>query len=452
MMSKVSLIEEADVIPDSRAQSQKGMKTFMVIWLGQILSMLGSGLTNFALSVWIFEQTGRATPFALAALAGSVPRILLSPIAGSIVDRWDRRKIMILADSANALITLAVAVLYFSDSLQVWHIYIIALIGSSFGAFQEPAYTASITMLVPKKDLARASGMTQSGQALEMLISPILAGILFVTIGLRGIILIDFATFFFAIGALLLVRIPRPPVVETEGERKSIWSDAAFGFKYLRARSGLLGLLLFFALTNFLLNLAAVLTGPLVLSFSNAAALGGVQTAGGAGMLAGSIVLSAWGGPTRRIPWVFVVICLAACGLILMGLNPSAFVISLGMFVFLAPIPVGSGLSQALFQSKVEPGVQGRVFAIRGMISRSMMPLAFLLAGPLSDRVFEPLMMAGGALADSQVAQIIGSGAGRGTALIFVSSGIVLLGTSLLAYLNPRIRNLEQELPDVISE
>lgn len=451
-MDKVSLVEGADVVPESTAPSKKGMKTFTVIWLGQILSMLGSGLTNFALAVWIFEQTGRATPFALAALAGSLPRILLSPIAGSIVDRWDRRKIMILADSASALMTLVIAVLFFTDALQVWHIYIIALIGSSFGAFQEPAYTASITMLVPKKDLARASGMTQSGQALEMLISPVLAGVLFVTIGLRGIILIDFATFFFAIGALLLVRIPRPPVVETQGERKNIWSDAAFGFKYLRARSGLLGLLLFFALTNFLLNLAAVLTGPLVLSVNNAAALGGVQTAGGAGMLVGSIVLSAWGGPKRRIPWVLGFISLAAAGLVLMGINPSIWMIGAGMFVFLAPIPVGSGLSQALFQLKVEPGVQGRVFAIRGMISRSMMPLAFLLAGPLSDRVFEPLMAVNGALASSWIGQIIGSGDGRGTALIFIASGLFLLVTSLLAYLNPRIRNLEQELPDVISE
>lgn len=432
----------------------QGIRSFIIIWLGQLISLIGSGLTSFALGVWIFEKTGQATPFAIVAFLASIPRILLSPVAGTLVDRWNRRKVMILADTGSALLTAVVVLLLFFGDLQIWHIYLIALGSACLGAFQEPAYTASITMLVPKKDLTRASGLVQAGQSLETLISPLLAGVLFVLVGLQGIILIDFITFFFAVAALLIVNIPQPEYVPAEpgSKHSSILRDSIFGFQYLRARAGLLGLLLYFALVNFFLNLSMVLSGPLILSFSNAASMGIVQTASGAGMLIGSIVLSTWGGPKqKRVPTIIGFISLGGLGLILMGLQPSVIVIGVGAFILLFVIPLASGPSQALFQTKVEPGLQGRVFAIRTMISRSMMPMAFILAGPLSDRVFEPLMRTGGLLAQGPLGNIIGTGPGRGNGLIFITAGILLLVASLVAFVAPRIRNLEEELPDAIS-
>ena len=429
------------------------MKKFLLIWLGQLISILGSGLTTFALGVWIFEATGRATPFALTILFGNLPRILLSPVAGSLADRWNRRRMMILADSGTALVTLGAVGLMWLGDLQVWHIYLIALLSASFAAFQEPAYTASITMLVPKKDLARASGMVQMSQAIEMLVAPLLAGLLFVTIGLRGIILIDFITYFFAIGALLFVAIPQPEYGSEEGEGpQSLFGDVLFGWHYLRSRPGLFGLLIYFALVNFLLNFSAVLTGPLVLSFAAANALGLVQMASGAGMLVGSVIMSAWGGPARRIHAVIGFITLSAFGLLLAAVRPAALFPTAGLFLLLFCVPLASGPSQAIFQSKVAAAVQGRVFAMRNMISRSMMPLAFLLAGPLADYVFEPLMRPGGALASSFVGSLLGIGPGRGIGLMFSLSGIALIGASLLALSNPRIRLVEDELPDVITE
>lgn len=438
--------------PASAVDEPRGMKSFLVIWLGQLISMIGSGLTGFALGVWIYEQTGQATPFAIAAFLSSVPRIVLAPIAGPLVDRWDRRKVMIAADSAAALATLGITLLLFFGDLQIWHIYLMIFFTSCSGAFQEPAYTASITMLVPKKELTRASGLVQTGQSLETLLAPLLAGVLFVAVGLRGILLIDFITFFFAVGALLITRIPQPEYVPStaENEKPSIWREAAFGFNYLRLRTGLLGLLLYFALVNFLLNISVVLSGPLVLSFSTAASLGAVQTASGAGMLAGSLLLAAWGGPKRKVRGIIAAIGLGAVGLFLMGLQASVVLIAAGFFLLLFAIPLASGPSQALFQMKVAPGVQGRVFAIRSMISRSMMPLAFLLAGPLSDLLFEPLMQPGGALAESPLGSLLGSGPGRGTALVFVCAGGILLLATLAAYAYPRIRNLETELPDAV--
>jgi MFS family permease len=442
-------------IPHKLAEP-KDMRAFLIIWMGQLVSLVGSGLTSFALGVWIFDQTGQATPFALVAFLSSVPRIVLSPLAGPLVDRWDRRKVMIAADVGSAVFTALVAILLFFGDLQIWHIYLLVLFSSCFGAFQEPAYMASITMLVPKKELTRASGMMQAGQSLETLIAPLLAGVLFVVVGLRGILLIDFVTFFFAIGALMIIRIPQPERVSSEpeatnkGEQPSILKEALFGFNYLRVRRGLFGLLWYFALVNFLLNLSMVLSGPLVLSFSSAAALGTVQTASGAGMLLGSIALSIWGGPKKKVPAIIGFIMLGGVGLLLMGLQPSVWMVGAGGFLLLMVIPLASGPSQALFQAKVAPGVQGRVFAIRGMISRSMMPLAFLLAGPLSDRLFEPLMRAGGRLSGGPLAELLGTGPGRGTGLIFVCAALLLLTVSALAYTNRHIRNLENELPDLV--
>lgn len=427
------------------------MRTFLIIWLGQLISIIGSGLTSFALGVWIFDRTGQATPLALTVLFGNLPRILLMPIAGSLADRWNRRWVMILADAGDALVTLIVLVGLTFGQLEIWHVYLIALASATFAAFQEPAYTASITMLVPKKDLARASGMVQMGQAAETLVSPLLAGVLFVAIGLNGIILIDFLTFLFAIGTLFLIRIPQPELApEDRGGRGLFWRDAVYGWRYLRQRSGLFGLLLYFALVNFFLNLSAVLMIPLVLILATPAVLGLVQTVAGVGMLAGSLVMSAWGGPERRIRGVIGFITLASVGLLVAGSGAHAVFVGVGLFVLMFCIPLASGPSQAIFQSKVAPEAQGRVFAIRGMISRSMMPLAFLLAGPLADRVFEPLMRQGEGLANSLVGALVGAGPGRGIGLIFLLSGLALIAASAMAYAYPRIRLIEAELPDAI--
>jgi MFS transporter, DHA3 family, macrolide efflux protein len=432
----------------------KNMKNFFIIWLGQVISMIGSGLTTFALSVWIFQETQQATPFAMAVLMGTLPRLLLTPLAGSLADRWNRRWLMILSDTAIAAGTLVIAFLVFGGRLEIWHIYIVIVFSSAFAAFQEPAYAASIPMLVPKKELGRANGMVQMTQGLEMLAAPVLAGFLFVTIGLRGIIIIDFITFFFAVGALFIVRIPQPKLVEEDVSQKrgQVWRDAAFGWRYLRARVGLFRLLVYFALVNFLLNFATVLTGPLILSFSSADTLGLVQMTMGVGMLIGSLIMSAWGGMQRRMLGVFIFIALAGVGLGIAGLRPSPLTIAAGLALLLFSIPFGSGMSAAVFQSKVAPAVQGRVFAIRGMISRSAMPLAFLLAGPLADFVFNPLMETGGALAATPLGLLLGAGPGRGIGLLFLLSSFVLLVATAVAYTNPRIRHIESELPDALPE
>lgn len=427
----------------------RGMRTFLIIWLGELISIVGSGMTGFALGVWIFQRTGEATPFALTVLFANLPRVLLLPAAGTLADRWNRRWLMILSDLGAALTTLAVVILLSLGSLEIWHIYIIVSLGSVFGAFQEPAYRSSITMLVPKEHLGRASGMMSAGDAISMLIAPLLGGMLFGIIGMRGIVIIDFVTCFFAVGALLLVRIPQPATsAEEKGKPRSMRSDMAFAWGYLVQRPGLFWMVWYFALVNFLFNLVMVLNGPLVLSFADAQTYGLIQVVSGVGMLAGSILMGAWGGPKRRVVGIFAFIALSAVGLVVMGIQPSPWLIGAGLFLMLFGVPIGSGCSAAISQTKIEPSVQGRVFAMRGMISQSMMPVAFLIAGPLADKVFGPLMMESGALAPV-LGPILGVGTGRGIGLMFVAAGLILLAVTALAWGNHHIRNVETELPDV---
>jgi MFS transporter, DHA3 family, macrolide efflux protein len=430
----------------------KNMRTFFIIWVGQVVSMLGSSMTGFAMGVWIFDQTGQATPFALVILSSTIPRILLLPVAGSIADRWNRKALMIIADTASAITTLLIFLLVTSGQIQIWHIYILAAVGSSFGAFQEPAYTASIVMLVPKKSLTRANGLIQLGQALEMVLAPVLAGLLFIAIGLRGIILLDFVTYFVALIALIIVRIPQPvsDVKQVAGRTAKLWEDIRFGWQYLFARSGLFVLLVYFSMVNFLLNFSVVLMGPLILSRHSPAVFGSIQTVWGLGMLVGSIVMSSWKGPTRRVPAMIGFIALVSLGLAVAGLRPNPVVIAGGMFFAMIFIPLASGLSQTVFQTKVAPEVQGRVFSMRSMISRAMMPLAFLTAGPLANYIFEPLMQADGGLASTVIGTILQTGPGRGVGLMFVLSGIAGIIVSWLIYQNPRVRRLEDEIPDAI--
>ncbi len=429
-------------------QLSKGMRTFIIIWAGQFVSLIGSGLTAFALGVWVFLETGSVTRFTLIALSGVIPGILMSPFAGALVDRWDRRKAMMLSDCGAALCTVAIAVLLYREALEIWHIYLAVAINSVFGSFQWPAYSAATTLLVSKDNYARASGMVQTAQAVSQILSPMMAGILMITIRIWGILFIDFATFLFALTTLLLVRIPRPDTTREGLKGKgSLFKEAAFGWKYIRARPGLFALLTFFTSVNFSFSFFTVLFTPMILSFASPAVLGSVQSAGGVGLLLGGLVLSAWGGPRRRVKGVLGFAGIIGVAVALAGLRSSGFLTGGANFVVCFFLPLVNGCSQAIWQAKTAPDVQGRVFSVRLMVAWSTTPVSFLLAGPLADRVFEPLMAVNGALSTS-VGKTIGVGPGRGIGLMFLIMGALMTVVSLLSFLNVRLRCVEDELSD----
>jgi DHA3 family macrolide efflux protein-like MFS transporter len=428
----------------------RGFRAFLLIWFGQLVSLTGSGLTGFALGVWVYQRTGSVTQFALISLFTALPGILFSPIAGALVDRWDRRWAMIISDTGAGMCTLGVAVLLFANRLEVWQIYILMALSSTFSAFQWPAYSAATTLLVPKEQFGRASGMVQLAEAVAQIGAPSLAGILLGVVQIEGVILIDFVTFLFAVLTLSLVRIPKP---ETTAEGKagqgSLLREAAYGWKYIRARPGLMGLLLLFASTNFTSGIVEVLFTPLVLSFTTAAVLGTILSIGGIGFLGGSLAMSAWGGPKVRVYGIYISLLLQGVVLFAAGFPPQVAILATAAFLYFFGIPIVNGCSQAIWQSKTAPDVQGRVFAVRRMIAWSSLPLAYLAAGPMADRVFEPLLDEGGALASS-VGQIIGTGEGRGIGLLYMILGVISLLATAVGYLYPRLRLVETELPDVI--
>jgi MFS family permease len=448
-MDKAGMDQQA--LPEQSAV-QGGIRTFAIVAGGQFISLLGSALTQFAMGIWVFQETGSVTLLSMIILSATLPGILVSPLAGSVVDRADRRTVMLATDTAAGIATLLVAVLIVSGQLVLWHIFVLAVVSSLSNAFQEPAYTASVPLLVPKRHLGRAGGLVQVGNGLARIITPILAGIMVVTVGIGTVVLVDVSTFLVAVATLSVVRIPRPlPTEEGRRNKGSLISEAAAGWRYLKARSGLMALLFLFASVNFLAALVNVLYIPLILSFTSPTVLGTTLTIGGSGLLVGGVLVTSLGTPKRKVPSIMALIFFAGVVIAMTGVRPSAALIAVNGFAMMFVMPILQATSQVLWQTKVAPDVQGRVFALRRMLAQAAVPAAYLVAGPLADHVFEPLLVEGGPLAD-WLGSWIGVGPGRGIGLMFILLG---LGSCLLAtvgYLYPRIRHLETELPDMIAD
>jgi MFS family permease len=433
------------------------VRAFAITWVGQLLSLIGSGLTSFALGIEVYKRTGSITKLSLVTFFSTVPFVLVAPFAGALIDRWNRRTVMLISDLGAGLCSFLIWGLIAAGEaglwpLEIWHFYLPFGLSALFAAFRGPALSAATAQLVPKQHLGRANGMLEMAGASSQLISPVLAGALVGRIGLQGIILIDLATFAFAFGSLLLVRFPSVPSTQESAPGRSLLKEIIEGWSFIRTRPGLVGLLLSSTFTNLLMGLVVVLITPLVMSFADAATLGLILSLAGLGALAGGLLMSIWGGPRKHTIRGILGFQLMA-GVVLLGgaLPPSTWTITLCAGLFLFTIPLIGGTMQGLWQRKVPHGVQGRVFATRRMIATAMSPLATLLSGPLADRFFEPWLAPGGALADS-VGWVVGTGTGRGIGFLFVVLGGAMGMNVLLTWLSPRVRDIEDELPDAIPD
>lgn len=430
------------------------MLAFTIVWIGQVISLLGTAMTGFALTIWAWQITGQATALALVGFFTFAPTLLVTPFAGALVDRWNRKFVMMLSDLAAILSTIVVLLLFWTGNLQIWHLYVTGAFSGAFGAFQFPAYSAAVTTMVSKEQYGRASGMLSMAQFGSNIFAPVMAAILLGVLGIVGVLAIDVFTFLIAIGALLVVHVPQP-VVTQEGQksRGSLWKESVYGFRYIRERPGLFALLLVFLCVNLLAPFAFTLLSPMVLARTgnDATALGIVQSAIGIGGLVGGIVLSIWGGPKRRIHGILIGLILATLGILLIGLGRSPLIWALAAFFTVFFVPILNGSSQAIWQTKVAPDVQGRVFAARGVIAQIGAPVAMLLAGPLADRVFEPAMMPGGSWTP-MFGWLVGNGPGAGMSLMFVIAGALGMLVGLGGYAIPIVRNVEEILPDQVVE
>ena len=432
------------------AKKAKGLKAFTLIWVGQGFSMIASAMTHFAMGIWAWDQTGQATSLALVALFSFAPVVIFSPIAGVLVDRWNRRWVMIFSDIGAGLVTLSIFILMVTGKLEVWHLYITGAVGGIFGAFQWPAYSAAISLLVPKKQYAYTRGMISMAESGVGVLAPILAAALLGSISIKGIFLIDLATLVVALAFLLLVTIPEPKRKAGGQSFGGYFKELTYGFRYLIKRPSLLNLQLVFFLGNFFATLAFTLINPMILAATNnqPTVLATVQSVGAIGGLVGGIILTAWGGPRKKIHGVLVGWAIVGVGIALMGLGCSLIYWMSANFLMMAVLPIVNGANQAIWQSKVSRTGQAQVTSTRRLISQMAALFALAVSGPLADQVFEPAMIAQSSWLFRFLGLVIDPAPGAGMSIIITISGILVLCVGLGAYRNRLVLHVEELIPD----
>ncbi|MCI0551988.1 MAG: MFS transporter [Anaerolineae bacterium] len=375
----------------SQSIHQKWARRFFTVWTGQAFSLFGSALVQFALIWWLTQKSGSATVLAIATLAGMLPMILLGPFAGALVDRWNRRVIMIVADATIAVFTLLLAYLFATDAVQVWHVYVILAARALGSAFHFPAMSASTPLMVPEDQLTRVNGLNQTLQGINGLLAPPIGAILIGLLPTQGILLIDVGTAMLAILPLFFISIPQPKRHEDlqQKEKPSLMQDIREALTYIRSWPGLVAIIFMALFLNFLLVPTGALLPILVTKHFNKGALelGLINSAEGIGIIAGGILLSIWGGFKKKIVTSMIGIIGLGIGVMLIGLAPSSLfmVAIIGCILLGVMIPITNGPIGALLQSIIRPDIQGRVMSLLGSAATAISPLGILIAGPLSD-------------------------------------------------------------------
>lgn len=374
----------------SQPLPQNWATRFFTIWIGQAFSLFGSALVQFALIWWLTQKTGSGTMLAFATLAAMLPQVVLGPFAGALVDRWNRRLIMIFADASIALATLGLIVLFATGLIQIWHVYVLMAIRSLGGAFHFPAMGASTPLMVPEKHLTRISGLNQTLQGIMNMIAPPVGALLIEVFPTQNVLLIDVGTAVLAILPLFFFSIPQPSRVETHHEEKpSLFADVREGWAYVRNWNGLLVVLSMAVLLNFLLTPTGSLMPLLITKYFGKGALefGLMDSASGFGIIIGGVLLSVWGGFRKKIVTSMIGIIGIGIGIAGVAIAPAhLFILAMiSMGISSAMTPITNGPLGAIMQAKVRPDMQGRVMSLVGSAATAMAPLGLLIAGPVSD-------------------------------------------------------------------
>jgi hypothetical protein len=430
-----------------------GLRSFLTLWVGQFVSLVGSAVASFALGVRIYQLTGSAVELGVIFACGLVPAIVVSPVTGALADRWGRRRSLLISNGGYMVTMLALALLLITNTFAVWQVFPITIINSSLSALQVPAFGSAIPLLVRKEQIGRANGLMMLATATAQVFAPIAAGFLLLLVRLQGIVLIDLVSFAGALITVLMVRIPQPQPQPTAGtgEEQPVTLLGAFAeaWHYVAARRGLVDLLVLFAVLSFLCGFVDVLYIPLVLGFASTGAVGIALTVGGLGMFAGGLAMSVWGGPRRRIRAVLGCAVLLGLSVIIGALRPNLALVAVGAFFFLGSTALVDSNFRTIWQVKVEPRLQGRVLALQNMVGTAPQVISYLLAGVIGGDVFVPLV-GRSHVHSGFLAAIIGDGAKRGYALTLLIVGLLIVATAVASWSNPRIRHVEDELPDAV--
>ncbi len=421
-------------------------RNFIIVWIGQFVSAMGSSMTSFALSIWVWEFTDQVTTLTLVGFYTLLPSIVITPISGVIVDRWNRKLLMIVGDSVAVGVTIAIALLYLTNHLQVWHLYITGAITGVFNELQSLAYSASVGLMIPPKHYSRASSMEFLSGYGAKIMAPAFAGYLYYVIGLVGISLIDILTFTFAIISVLLIHIPQPPSREVHSQHpENIWHELGFGWRYIQTHKSLLALLMTGMLFWFFHDVGGAVYTPMILARSgnNTLLLGSLASAAGIGGVMGALIMSAWGGSKHRVKGFLWGMVGAGLSKTIFGLGNTAFVWIGAQFCSSVNFPLNGSSENAIWLAKVTPEVQGRVFAVRSLLFQIFSAIAYLIAGPLADKVFEPAMKPNGQLA-WLFGNIFGINKGAGMALLYVLCSLCMLLVGVFGFNVRLLRNIDE--------
>jgi len=426
------------------------LRNFIIVWSGQLVSTIGSTMSTFAFNIWAWEFSGQVTSLALVDIFTLLPSILFSPIAGVIVDRCNRKLLMVLGDTITVTLTVMIVLLYLNNQLQVWHLYITGAIAGTFNQIQWLAYSASVSLMVPAKHYARASSLDFVSGYGANIVGPALAGYLYYSIGLAGICVIDVVTFLIAISSILLVKVPQPSLQETESQiNPNIWREFVFGMRYIRARRGMLALLIAGFLFWLPYDICDLLYTPMILSRSgnDTVVLGSLASAAGVGGVIGALVISRWGGFKRRIKGVLIGMAGIGLSKTVLGLGKTPWIWMLAQFSASLYAPLSGSSTTAIWMAKVHPNIQGRVFAARSLVEQLTSAFAYLVAGLLADNVFAPAMQPGGILTPF-FGRLFGTGTGAGISVLYVICALCMTLVGLCGYQFHLLRNVEDLLLD----
>ncbi|MBG1270223.1 MFS transporter [Nostoc sp. WHI] len=432
------------------------MRNFTIIWLGQIISTIGSYMTSFAITIWLWEQTNQVTTLALLGFFTFLPSIFMTLVAGLIIDHANRKFLMMIADTVAAVSTVIILCLYLTDNLQIWHFYVSSAVNAAFSEIQELAYSATMSTLVSKKHYTRATTMNSALHYSSITIAPALSGFLYPLIDFSGILIIDLLSFVVAITILLKIPIYQPKFSDRnlkDQDHKGFFWQITFGFRYLLTRPSLLAMTITGALFWFFHDIGRTLYAPMILARTgnDATALGSISSAAGIGGVIGASLLSIWGGFQPRIHGFLL-------GMVGAGVSKTIFGLAQGLQIWLPaqffssvnfPLLISSNTSILL--TKVKPYDQGRVFATLSTIQQCVSAIAILIAGSLADKVFQPAMMPGGHLMPL-FGWLVGTGSGSGIALLYTISSLGLLMIGLGGYAINNLRDVEILLSDYDEE
>ncbi|MGG4459713.1 MFS transporter [Brevibacillus porteri] len=418
----------------------KAFRRFLIIWSGQLLSAIGSGLTAFALGVFVFQQTQSTTSYSFIILCSFLPSFLLLPFSGVLADRFDRKKMMIIGDIGSIAGILFILLVMLSGRMELWHIYLGVGISSISAAILNPAFKAAISDLVSEEMYSQASGLIQLASSAQYLISPLVAGFLLSAFDIQLVLLIDMMTFLLAVGAVLMIM--NHDATPQKQERQSFFREMSEAFRYLLSKKGVFSLVLLMSVVCFYIGLMQSLFGPMMLTLTDSKTLGIALSASASGMLVSSLLIGLFGMSKSKVIMLSFSLVLAGLFYALMGVFTSVWLIMVFGFLFFITLPFVNTSLEVLIRTNVENERQGRVWSMITAISQIGFVLAFGSAGFLADHVFNPLFDADQLLGQT-VGHIIGTGPGRGIGFLFVLSGVLVTLLGIVIGRVRKIRDLE---------